>query len=217
MIAAAALGLALGGSAWVPVAAGAAGAEPAAPSTTVVEPTGPADAASAATVTVATSGGTCAYFCFSPSRTTIAAGETVTFTNPTATEHTVKRCTPAACRGASGGTGTDAQFTTKTFALPANGSVSYTFGQPGTYVYFCTLHGYALMHGTITVTAAAPAPALADPVATATAPPSTAVDPNALASTGGSPDPLIATAAALLVVGLAATGLAARGHAERRR
>jgi plastocyanin len=183
---------------------------------TTVAPIARARAGSAATVTIATSGANCSIFCFSPAQLTIAAGATVTFANPTGADHTVRRCTPAACNGASGGTGVDPSFSSATLALPTDASFSYTFSQPGTYVYYCTLHGYGLMHGTITVTAAAPTTTTI--VSDTVAPPTTApgaVDPNALASTGGAPDPLIAIAGVLLVVGLAAIGLTARGRAER--
>jgi hypothetical protein len=72
------------------------------------------------------------------------------------------------------------------------------------------------MHGTITVTAAAPAttaPATPPPGAA----PATAFDPNALASTGGTPLPMVGIAGALLVAGLAAIGLTARRGSERDR
>jgi LPXTG-motif cell wall-anchored protein len=162
-------------------------------------------------VSVGSSGPGCSTFCFSPAQTAIEAGGTVTFTNPSDVDHTVKRCTPAACNGASGGTGDDATFSAMTIALPPNVTARYTFTQPGTYVYFCTLHGYALMHGTITVTAAAPATTVAPlPTTVASAPTVSTTDPNALASTGGSVDPLIAVAGVLLVAGLAAVGLSRR-------
>jgi len=107
-----------------------------------------------------------------------------------------------------------------TIALPPNTSAQYTFSQPGTYVYFCTLHGYALMHGTITVAAAEPAPSTTI-AAPPTAPPSGVTapptDPNALASTGGSPDPLIVVAFLLLAVGGAAVALSRRNDAENGR
>jgi hypothetical protein len=152
-------------------------------------------------------------------QTTIAAGGTVTFTNPTDLDHTVKRCTPALCDGDGGGTGVDADFSAGTFALPPDVSLDLTFSQPGTYVYFCSLHGYALMHGTITVTAAAPATTVAPTTPPLVAAPTTApaVDPDALASTGGTPLPLLGIAGALLAVGLAAIGLAAGRHSEHER
>jgi hypothetical protein len=131
----------------------------------------------------------------------------------------VTRCTPAACNGASGGTGNDPQFSSMTLALPPNGSASFTFTQPGTYVYYCTIHGYALMHGTITVTAAAPATTVAAPTSTGSAAPlpsaTTAPNAHALASTGGVPDALLALAGVLLVVGLTSIGLGRTRRAER--
>src|SRR4051794_15297467 len=50
-------------------------------------------------------------FCFSPSTLTISDGDTVTWTNSSGAEHFVGRCDPSSCDGASGGTGTDASFT----------------------------------------------------------------------------------------------------------
>ena len=115
------------------------------------------------------------------------AGATVTWTNTSGVEHTVARCTPAACNGASGGTGTDATFSKSTVAVPAGASFHYTFAQPGTYVYYCTLHGYAVMHGTITVTAAATTTtaAAAAPGAGHHRRPDRRRPANPLASTGG--------------------------------
>jgi LPXTG-motif cell wall-anchored protein len=48
------------------------------------------------------------------------------------------------------------------------------------------------------------------PTTVASAPTVSTTDPNALASTGGSVDPLIAVAGVLLVAGLAAVGLSRR-------
>src|SRR5436190_2585608 len=62
-----------------------------------------------AVVTIKSGTGAC-LFCFSPAEVTIPAGASVTFTNTSGTDHTVARCTPAACNGVSGGTGTDATF-----------------------------------------------------------------------------------------------------------
>jgi plastocyanin len=169
-----------------------------------------AQAAQAATVSVGSGGPGCSTFCFSPGQTTIETGGTVTFTNPSDVAHTVKRCTPAACAGASGGTGDDAAFSSTTIALPSNATAHYTFTQPGTYVYYCTLHGYALMHGTIAVTAAAPATTVAPAPTAATAPTATTTGPNGLASTGGAVEPLVSLAEVLLVAGLAAAGLSRR-------
>ena len=89
-----------------------------------------------------------------PRQTTIAAGGTVTWVDKSSTPHNITRCRPADCNGSDGGTGTDPTFTAARLAIPADGSAAFTFAQPGTYVYYCAIHGYGLMHGTITVTAA---------------------------------------------------------------
>lgn len=148
----------------------------------------------------------CTYFCFVPAQMTITAGDTVTWSNRSGTEHTVKRCDPAGCDGKSGGTGTDANFGSATIALRAGGTFQFTFDQPGTYVYYCTIHGYSLMHGTITVTAAPPTTLDLLPLPTPqTNVPTTVASGPHLASTGGSTDGTLAVAAIMLVLGLAAT------------
>jgi LPXTG-motif cell wall-anchored protein len=130
----------------------------------------------------------------------------------------VVRCTPADCEGNGGGTGVDDDFS-GIFALPPDTTFEVTFERPGTYTYHCSLHGYALMHGTITVAAAGPATTVTTPpTVSPTAAPTTVVDAgDGLANTGGAPVPLIGVAGAFLVVGLAATGLAARRRTEHDR
>jgi hypothetical protein len=140
---------------------------------------------------------------------TIVAGDRVTWVNKSGAAHTVTRCTPAACNGASGGTGTDTSFTSGDVGAASGASFTHTFSQPGTYVYYCTIHGYALMHGTITVTAAvattttAPA-ATASPTTLLSAP--TTVPSPRLASTGGRTRSTVALGLILIVIGLTATG-----------
>ena len=170
-----------------------------------------------AVVTVSTD---CAAFCFVPARTTIVAGGTVTWIDKSGTEHNIARCDPVQCEGVSGGSGADAAFTAAHFPLPASGTAKFTFTQPGTYVYYCTIHGYALMHGTITVTAApasttspvtaapaTPAPAAAAPVIP---PPVTAPAGPQLAHTGSAAGGSLTLAAILVVVGLAGAGFRRR-------
>ena len=102
-------------------------------------------------------------YCFSPASVTIPDGATVTWDNQSGTDHTVTCCDAASCDGASGGTGTDSGFSNG--GVADGGSFSYTFNGPGTYVYYCAIHGF--MHGTVTVTGAAPPePTTAPPVAT---------------------------------------------------
>jgi LPXTG-motif cell wall-anchored protein len=162
-------------------------------------------------VTIKSGTGAC-LFCFSPAAVTIPAGASVTFTNTSGADHTVARCTPSACNGESGGTGTDSAFSQATVAVPAGQSFSYTFTQPGTYVYYCTIHGYALMHGTITVAAASTTTtAAAAPVTT----PSDAGAPvvetvNPLASTGSSSEPLVLVGIVALLTGVAAVAIGSR-------
>lgn len=166
-------------------------------------------------VTIKSGTGAC-LFCFSPAAVTIPSGGTVTWTNASGADHTVARCTPAACNGESGGTGTDATFSKSTIAVPPGTSFHYTFAQPGTYLYYCTIHGYAVMHGTITVTAAA-----TTTTATASAPgPATSTPPavetvNPLASTGASAEPLVLMGVVVLLAGIAAVTIGSRRRTHR--
>jgi plastocyanin len=89
-------------------------------------------------------------FCWKPKAVSVSSGSKVAWKNPTFAPHTVTRCDPAHCSGASGGTGTDTGFGSATIAT--GGKYAFTFHGKGTYTYYCTIHGYTLMHGTITVT-----------------------------------------------------------------
>jgi plastocyanin len=122
------------------------------PATTVTLTSAHASAASGAAVTIkdgaCSGGGT--EFCFSPESVTVAVGSAVTWTNETGVQHTTSSCTASACPGAPANTGS------QTFSNPmgaANGSTeSVTFTSAGTYTYYCMIHGYVAMHGTIIVT-----------------------------------------------------------------
>lgn len=90
--------------------------------------------------------------CFAPKLVTVVKGQKVLWTNTTPFHHTVTRCKVAA--GAcpvSGGTGTDLRFKTSPKINAPGGTFSFTFNGSGTYVYYCTIHGYAVMHGTVVV------------------------------------------------------------------
>jgi plastocyanin len=63
-------------------------------------------------------------FSFSPAVMTVAAGTTVTWTNRDDIPHTVVQ--------------QDQKFKSK--AMDTDDSFSYTFTEPGTYEYFCSLH-----------------------------------------------------------------------------
>ena len=91
-----------------------------------------------------------AEFCFQPRKISIASGTKVVFKNKTVTVHTVTRCFIPACPVA-GGTGTDAGFGSPGYIQPGS-KYSFTFHGTGTYVYYCQVHGYLIMHGKITVT-----------------------------------------------------------------
>lgn len=102
------------------------------------------------TVSIVASGGGCASeYCFSPANLTVHQAQTVTWQNMSVAEHTVSSCTTSACSGVGPGTGSDPAFNSgliasgKTFSLEFHGA--------GTYNYYCMVHGYAIMHGTITV------------------------------------------------------------------
>ena len=72
---------------------------------------------------------------FSPAALSVAAGTTVTWSwAPGAVEHNV--------------TFDDGQHS----ATQSSGSFPRTFSAAGTYPYHCTIHGAAVMHGTVTVT-----------------------------------------------------------------
>ena len=88
------------------------------------------------------------YFCFKPPTLTVKKGIKVVWTNTTGTAHTVTRCSMAAC-GVNGGTGKQTKFASPDIAPKK--TYAFTFKMVGTYRYYCKVHGYGLMHGTITV------------------------------------------------------------------
>jgi plastocyanin len=99
---------------------------------------------------------------WSPAQVSILAGGVVTLRNPSAIAHGVQwvsgPATPACAGGVPVGTSPSASGT--------NWSGTCTFTQPGTYTFYCTVHG-AEMSGTVTVAAAgaAPPPLAASPLA----------------------------------------------------
>jgi plastocyanin len=87
-------------------------------------------------------------YCYQPESSAAIDGTAVTWVNASGVNHTVTSCTPEACGITS--TGSD------TFNLAVGGnngdSNSFTFASTGTYTYYCRIHGYGDMHGTVTVT-----------------------------------------------------------------
>jgi len=98
------------------------------------------------------SGGKCvpaSTFCYKPASVTVASGTRVVWVNKTLTTHTITRCTAAACAGVDGGTGTQ---TGLGGTVGSGAKYKFVFRKAGTYNYYCQIHGYAVMHGTVTVT-----------------------------------------------------------------
>ena len=116
-----------------------------------VTATSMAAAAAPASVTVSSTGCGGSLFCYKPSAVTVNNGSGVKWTDTTGVQHTVTRCTPAACSGTGPGSGTDSTFTSATLA--PNGTSTHTFNGTGTYNYYCTIHGFAIMHASVTVKA----------------------------------------------------------------
>lgn len=106
-------------------------------------------AAATSNVTISSSQCGGKLFCYKPSSLMVTNGNAVKWTDTTGAQHTVTRCTPAACGGTGPGSGTDSTFTNATIA--PNGTFTHTFHGTGTYNYYCSIHGFATMHGSITV------------------------------------------------------------------
>jgi plastocyanin len=117
----------------------------------IVAATSMASAAGPASVAISSTGCGGSLFCYKPPTLTVPDGSGVKWTNSTGVQHTVTRCTPAACGGIGPGTGTDSTFTSATIA--ANGTFTHTYHGTGTYNYYCAIHGFAVMHGSVTVKA----------------------------------------------------------------
>jgi plastocyanin len=176
-------------------------------------------------------------FCYIPSSATVSVGDTVLWADQSGFRHTVTRCDPQQCEGHDGGTGSDSLLEA---IVEPNLDVSRTFTGPGTYLYYCRIHTYGVMHGTITVaeqgttttstttttTASTTTPTSAPPTtatvgattaaatATATANSAEAVERTApLARTGRDPR-LVTVGLSIIGVGVV---LVSAGHWTRRR
>ena len=88
-------------------------------------------------------------FCFVPMNRSVGSGVQVLWTNTTAAPHELALCDVTACGGVTRGTGTDTGFGSP--VISGGGTYAFTFHGVGTYTYYCTIHGYTTMHGTITV------------------------------------------------------------------
>ncbi|GEM_PF-2640843 len=150
--------------------------------------------ANAATAVAINGGASCSGspYCFAPPTVTVPSGDTVTWTNNSGTAHTVTRCDPAACNGTDAGTGTDPAFDLSVGG--ANGSsVNQTFNGAGTYNYYCKIHGFAVMHGTVTVQGqAAPTTTVAQTPSTTAAPTSNPAPSTATTTPAAAPAAAVA-------------------------
>ncbi len=181
----------------------AAPAEPAAPAPVQARAAGGKKAQASASATVSTGDNF-----YSPATVSVFVGDTVTWRNTGAAQHSA--------------TADDGSFDTGIFA--AGQSRSVTFDNPGTFSYFCTVHGQA-QSGTVQVRAATDSPsgggssaassgsseaaavAAADAAGTSTSLPSTGLPALILAAIG----------MALLSSGVAAGRAADRIEGRKRR
>jgi plastocyanin len=92
--------------------------------------------------------------CYTPPEVSVVSGATVTWFNNTASTHTVTRCTPAACEGHGPGDGGDGLADSGAFGNGA--TYFFTFDSPGTYLYYCSVYGYRVMHGSVVVRESGP-------------------------------------------------------------
>lgn len=87
-------------------------------------------------------------FCYRPAALAVNPNTTITITNTSVDIHSLTRCTVAACGAGNVGSGPG---TFDTGHLASGAAAQITLKHPGTYVYYCTIHGYSVMHGTFTV------------------------------------------------------------------
>ena len=108
-----------------------------------------AHATPAKTVTITSSNCPAAHdYCFKAATLVVSPSTKVVWKNTSDAPHTVTRCDVAHCK-VNGGTGTDPKLKSPTI-LPGH-TFAFTFHHAGTYRYYCQVHGYVDMHGTITV------------------------------------------------------------------
>jgi plastocyanin len=150
-------------------------------------------------------------FCYTPGSINAKVGDKVTWTNNSTAPHTVTRCTPSACGGQGGGSGGNGGPNSP--QISPQGVFSMTFTKPGTYVYYCMIHGYAVMHGTVTVAAASTPAPTARPTAAPTRAPVATVAPTPAPTSAPSATTSVAAAAATPTPsGLPSTGANVRPY-----
>ena len=87
-------------------------------------------------------------FCFKSAALSVPRNTKVVWKNMSDAPHTVTRCSVPLCH-VSGGTGKDVNFKSPT--VNPGKTFAFTFHKPGTYRYFCKVHGYPDMHAVVTV------------------------------------------------------------------
>jgi plastocyanin len=99
---------------------------------------------------VSITGTACAngFFCYKPAAITVFRGTRVVWTNNSGVMHTVTRCSKVPC-GVTGGTGRQTGLSSPD--IQPHRTYAFLFRLPGTYRYYCKVHGYGLMHGIVTV------------------------------------------------------------------
>lgn len=163
----------------------------------------------AATQAVAIQGTSPADFAYVPGNPALTTGDAVHWTNNSTVSHTVTRCDNANCPlvGAGSGTG-PAAFNSGTLPGGGAGSFNQVFDGAGTYNYYCAIHGYSVMHGTVSVAAAASAatPSPSPSTTTSTRLPPSGAGPEAVGSSPRFPaSGLVVASLLVLVAGSAAT------------
>jgi plastocyanin len=128
-------------------------------------------------------------FAFAPSSVTVSAGDTVRWTNNSPVSHTVTQCDNANCPVGPGSGTNPVAFNSGPLSGSGSGSFKQAFNAAGTYNYYCNIHGYGVMHGTVTANMA-----ITTPVVT-TQPANQTVTAGATASfashASGSPPPTV--------------------------
>jgi plastocyanin len=100
-------------------------------------------------ISIVNGGGSCnSVFCYRPANLTIYQADSVTWISNSTANHTVTRCTTSLCPGAGPGTGTDPAFNR---GVGIGSKFTIQFHHVGTYNYYCQIHGFFIMHGSITV------------------------------------------------------------------
>jgi len=161
-------------------------------------------AATGITITSGGCSGGGSSYCFNPESASGTTGSAVTWTNQSGVDHTATLCTSGACPGAPASSSSCDSFNV---SVGSGSSGTHTFSNQGTCYYYCTIHGYALMHGKIVLTGAPTSPS-------ATPTPSTSGASPSSPSTGGAPGPL---GGAAIILGLALLTLTAITRRRRRR